>query len=99
MLVATVLPPVNADGSSVFNASKGVIPLKFSLTSDGSPSCDLPPATLRLTRTGGTSPGAIDEAVYTGPSDSGSQFRIADCQYHHNVRASGSARGPTWPRS
>lgn len=89
---AHVQPPINADGTSTFNASRGVVPLKFALTKNGSPTCELPPATLRLTRTGGTSPGPIDESVYSGPADSGSEFRIADCQYVYNVKA--SALGP-----
>lgn len=60
---------------------------------DGSPTCKLPPATLRLTRTGGTSPGTVDESVYSGPADSGSEFGIADCEYHYNVRSSSLGPG------
>ncbi len=92
-LAAQFQPPVNTDGSSTFNASRGVVPLKFTLTENGSPTCNLPAATLRLTRTGGTSPGAIDESVYSGPADTGSEFRIADCQYHYNVMASALGAG------
>jgi hypothetical protein len=47
--------------------------------------CELPPATLRLTRTGGVSPGPIDESLYARSPDSGAQFRIADCHYHYNL--------------
>jgi hypothetical protein len=61
------------------------VPLKFSLSDVGTPTCDLPPATLRLTRLGGASPGPIDEGVYGGSADSGSTFRFADCEYHYNV--------------
>jgi hypothetical protein len=82
---AHVQQPVDGDGTSTFNASRGVVPLKFALSENGSPTCDLPPATLRLTRTGGTSPGPIDESLYTGSPDSGAQFRVADCQYHYNL--------------
>jgi hypothetical protein len=84
-LVAEVQQPIDADGSSSFNAKRGVVPLKFALTENGSATCELPPATLRLTRTGGSSPGPIDESLYTGSPDSGSQFRVADCQYHYNL--------------
>jgi Tol biopolymer transport system component len=84
--------PVNTDGSSTFNAKRGVVPLKFTLTEDGSPTCELPPATLRLSRTGGASSGPIDESVYSSPADEGSEFRIAYCQYHYNVKS--SALGP-----
>lgn len=90
---AQVQPPVNADGSSTFNAKRGVVPLKFTLSEDGSPTCDLPPATLRLTRTGGTSPGPIDESVYSSPADSGSDFRVADCEYHYNLNAKALGAG------
>lgn len=89
---AEVQPPINADGSSTFNANRGVVPLRFTLTEDGNQTCDLPPATLRLTRTGGTSPGSIDESVYSGPSDNGSDFRITNCAYHYNAYA--RALGP-----
>jgi hypothetical protein len=92
-LVAVVQPPINPDGSSSFNASRGVVPLKFAPTTSGSPTCDLPPATLRLSRSGGVSPGLIDESLYTGPADSGSEFRVADCQYHYNVKASALGAG------
>ena len=85
--------PVDRDGTSTFNVKKGVIPLKFTLAANGSPTCDLPPATLRLTRTGGALPGPIDEGVYNGASDSGSTFRIADCQYIYNIKASALGAG------
>jgi Tol biopolymer transport system component len=85
-LVAGAQQPVNADGSSTFNANRGVIPLKFTLTDDdGSATCELPPATLRLTRSGGALPGPIDEGLYTGSPDSGTGFRITDCRYHYNL--------------
>lgn len=89
---AQVQPPINADGTSTFSANRGVVPLKFTLTENGVPTCGLPAATLRLTRTGGAAPGPIDESLYTGPADSGSNLRIADCQYHYNVNA--KALGP-----
>jgi hypothetical protein len=87
VFAAEVQPPVNADGTSTFNANRGIVPLKFTLTENGTPICELPLATLRLSRTGGTSPGPIDESVYSGPADSGSDFRIAECKYHYNVNA------------
>jgi hypothetical protein len=85
VLAAEVQQPVNADGSSTFNGNRGVVPLKFMLTENGGPTCQLPPATLRLTRTGGASPDLIDESLYTGSPDSGTQFRVTDCQYHYNL--------------
>jgi len=48
----------------------------------------LPPATIVVTRTDGAAPGQIDESIYAGPADTGSNFRIDDCQYIYNLRAS-----------
>jgi hypothetical protein len=84
-LAAAVQQPIDADGSSTFKANRGVVPVKFALSKDGSPTCELPPATLRLTRIEGASPGPIDESLYTGSPDSGSDFRITDCRYHYNL--------------
>jgi hypothetical protein len=83
-----VQPPINADGTSVFNVRRGVIPVKFTLTLSGVPTCDLPPATIVVTRTAGGVIGPIDESVYSGPADTGSNFRISNCQYVYNVSAS-----------
>lgn len=84
-LTAQVAQPINADGSSTFSVKRGVVPVKFTLSSDGTPTCDLPDATLRLTRLGATDPGVIDESTYLSPADTGSAFRVADCQYVYNL--------------
>ena len=39
-------------------------------------------------RTGGGTIGPVDEAIYTGPADNGSNFRIDSCQYVYNLAAS-----------
>ena len=82
---AFVQPPINADGSSIFNAKRGVIPVKFTLTQNGTQTCALPPATISVTRTAGGTEGPIDEASYLSPADNGSNFRITDCQYIYNL--------------
>ena len=41
--------------------------------------------TITVTRTAGGVFGEVNESVYTGPSDSGSNFRIDGCQYHYNL--------------
>jgi hypothetical protein len=82
-----VQQPINADGSSVFSVRRGVVPVKFTLTQGGVATCDLPPATIALTRTAGGTIGAIDESVYTGSADTGSNFRIDSCQYVYNLSA------------
>jgi hypothetical protein len=90
---AQVQQPINPDGSSVFSVRRGVIPVKFTLTQDGVATCALPPATVALTRTAGNTTGAIDESVYSGSADTGSNFRIDSCQYIYNVSASALGAG------
>jgi len=82
---AQVQQPINPDGSSVFNVHRGVVPVKFTLTQGGVATCDLPPATIALTRTAGGTIGAVDENVYSGSADTGSNFRIDSCQYVYNL--------------
>ena len=81
-------PPINADASSIFKANRGVIPVKFSLTRNNTAICDLPTATIAVTRTAGGTMGAIDEASYLSPADNGSNFRVTACQYMYNLAAS-----------
>src|SRR5580765_1539425 len=80
-----VQPPINADGSSTFNVRRGVVPVRFNLTLDGVATCDLPPATIAVYRTGTGGNQQIDEAVYSGNADNGSNFRIANRQYAYNL--------------
>jgi len=85
---ALVRPPINADGSSVFHANRGVLPVKFRLTQDDVPTCALPPATITVTRTAGGTVGSIDESIYSTQADSGSNFRSDSCQYMYHLAAS-----------
>jgi hypothetical protein len=85
---AQVQQPINADGGSVFSVRRGVVPIKFTLTLDGVATCDLPSATVEVTRTAGGVIGPIDESSYSGPADTGSSFRIDSCQYVYNLSAS-----------
>jgi hypothetical protein len=82
---ATIQPPINADGQSVFKAKRGVVPVKFSLSIDGQPTCELPGATIVLTRTAGGTVGPVNESDFVQPSDNGSNFRVAGCQYSYNM--------------
>jgi hypothetical protein len=82
---ASIQQPINADGTSVFNGRRGVVPVKFTLTLGGVATCTLPPATIAVTRTAGGVIGPIDESDYTGSADNGSNFRIANCQYAYNL--------------
>ena len=79
--------PINPDGTSTFNVRRGVVPVKFNLTQGGVATCDLPPATIAVTRTAGGVIGEINESVYSGNADSGSNFRIDSCQYIYNLNA------------
>jgi hypothetical protein len=63
------------------------------LTLDGVATCALPAATIALTRTAGGTTGPIDESIYTGSADNGSNFRIDSCQYIYNLSASALGAG------
>ena len=82
-----VQPPINPDGTSTFNVRRGVVPLKFTLSQGGVATCDLPPATIAVTRTAGGVIGQINESVYSGNADAGLNFRIDNCQYVYNLNA------------
>ena len=77
---AQVQQPINPDGSSVFNVHRGVVPARFTLTLNGVATCNLPSATIAVTRTAGGTIGPVGESVYSGPADNGSSFRIDSCQ-------------------
>jgi len=84
---AQVQAPINSDGTSTFSVRRGVVPVKFNLTQGGVATCDLPPATIAVTRTAGGVIGEINESVYSGNADSGSNFRIDSCQYVYNLNS------------
>lgn len=89
---ASIQQPINADCTSVFNSRRGVVPVKFTLTLGGVATCNLPPATISVTRTAGGVIGPIDESDYNGSADNGSNFRIDSCEYVYNL--STGALGP-----
>jgi hypothetical protein len=64
-----------------------VVPVKFNLTLGGVATCDLPLATIAVTRTAGGVIGEINESDYSGNADTGSNFRIDSCQYVYNLNA------------
>jgi hypothetical protein len=90
---ATINPPINADGSSVFKAHRGVVPVKFALSVNGTPTCQLPAAQIGLTRTAGGTIGPINEADFLQASDNGSSFRINGCQYVYNLNTDSLGAG------
>ena len=79
--------PINPDGTSAFNVRRGVVPVKLTLTQGGVATCDLPPATIAVTRTAGGVLGEVNESVYGGNADTGSNFRIDSCQYAYNLNS------------
>ena len=62
--------------------------MKFTVTLNGVATCNLPSATIAVTRTAGGTIGPVGESVYSGPADNGSNFRIDSCQYIYNLSAS-----------
>ena len=84
---AHVQAPINPDGTSSFSVRRGVVPVKFTLDQGGVVTCDLPPATIAVTRTAGAVIGEINESVYSGNADLGSNFRIDSCQYVYNLNS------------
>src|SRR4029450_13860415 len=72
---ATVRPPINVDGSSVFKANRGTVPVKFALAVDGVSTCGLTPATISVSRINGGTPMPVNESEYSTPADDGSAFR------------------------
>jgi hypothetical protein len=92
-LKARVQQPINLDGSSVFSVKRGVVPVTFTLTSNGVATCKLPPAKISVIRTAGTVVGSIDESTYLLSADKGSNFRISNCQYVYNLATSSLGTG------
>jgi len=81
-----VQPPIKSDGSSVFRTSRRVIQVEFTLSVGGEETtCNLPPATITLTRTAGGVLGTISLSEYVLPTDNGSNFRIFRCEYVYDL--------------
>ena len=82
---ARIGQPINADGSSVFKAGRGVVPVKFTVYSQGVQTCPTKAATITLSRIGNGTSQTVDEGSYNLSADSGTSFRISDCQYVYNL--------------
>ena len=81
--------PIDAGGTSVFSAKRGDLPVKFSLAINDVLTCNLPPATIAITRSAGGALGLVNGSAYVTPADKGSSFRIdrSACQYVYNLDA------------
>lgn len=62
-------------------------------TGGGSQTCDLPAATIRITKVSGSSTGVVNEPISIQPNDDDLHFRIVDCKYMYNL-ATSSLSGP-----
>jgi hypothetical protein len=49
--------------------------------------CALPPANIKITKTSGFDPGAVDEVSSVQPNDNNLQFRVMNCKYMYNLAA------------
>jgi hypothetical protein len=92
---AQIAPPIKGDRTSVFSANRGVVPVKFNLTFEGSATCQMPAATISLYQTVGAAVGAVNEDSYLLGSDVGSNFRLdtASCQYVYDLGTSSLGAG------
>lgn len=57
------------------------------------PTCNLPPATLQLSRLTPTVTGSIDEVAIQQNADTGNSFRVVDCKYMFNLAAKSLGTG------
>lgn len=57
------------------------------------PTCNLPAATIRVTKTSGSPSGTVNEAVTIQPGDDNGSFRVVDCKCMYNL-ATSSLSGP-----
>jgi len=85
--VLVIQQPIDRDGSSVFNASRGVVPVKFKAYDAATLDCSLDPATIQVSRLSGGSEEAVSESEYVMAADDGSNFRVTSCQYVYNLAA------------
>jgi HYR domain-containing protein len=89
-----VLPPINADGSSVFKAGS-TVPVQFALTSSACASTGSVVPTLSWSQVSSGVAGTVNEAVSTSAATSGNQFRYdpTSGQYIFNWSTKGLTSG------
>jgi hypothetical protein len=49
------------------------------------PTCDLPSATIKITKLSGATSGTVNEPLTIQPNDSDGAFRVVDCKYMYNL--------------
>lgn len=60
------------------------------------PTCDLPPATIKVTKISGATPGAVNEVATVQPNDNDGSFRTVDCKYMYNLATSSLSGAGTY---
>lgn len=60
----------------------------FVPASGSTPTCDLPAATIKVTKISGSTSGPVNEPVSIQPNDTNDDFRIVDCKYMYNLATS-----------
>jgi hypothetical protein len=65
-------------------------------TESGSQTCNLPAATIQITKTAGVGSGDVNEPISIQPNDNNLQFRIVDCKYMYNLAASSLSGAGTY---
>jgi len=87
---AVVQPPIDPDGSSVFSAKRGVIPMKFKLLAQGVQTCALPEATITVTKASQRTLALVRESGHTadGVSRPDCQIEPIACRYKYLLPAS-----------
>ena len=53
-----------------------------------SPTCDLPSASIKITKTDGAPSGDVNEPISIQPNDNNGLFRVVDCKYMYNLATS-----------
>jgi hypothetical protein len=56
--------------------------------SAASPTCNLPTASIKVTKADGTPSGEVNEPISVQPNDSNLLFRVVDCKYMYNLATS-----------
>jgi hypothetical protein len=56
--------------------------------SGSAPTCELPEATIQITKTSGEPSGGVNEPVSIQPADDNGIFRVVDCKYMYNLATS-----------
>jgi hypothetical protein len=62
----------------------------------GVQTCDLPPATIQITKTSGAPTGVVNDLLTIQPNDDNLLFRIVDCKYMYNLATSSLSGAGTY---